>query len=132
MRTRRTLSWVPSWLAILALSPIVYLIVYLFVRKTGELDYALGERARKRQRAAVFVGVGGAVAAVALLVLGASFDLPLLIVVATVVFLATVIVAAVFGRMVRTVKIDKEFIYLKLRPPVAEAFARYPAETPGA
>src|ERR1700733_3753407 len=125
LRVRRTLAWAPTWLAILALSPIVYLIAYLMVRKTGELDYALGEVARKRQRAAVVIGTGGAAGAAALLFAGARFDLPGLFVASTLVFLVAVIAAAVLGRTVRPVKIDKEFIHLKRRRPVAEAFAHY-------
>ncbi len=124
MRVRRTLSWAPTWIAILALSPIVYLVVYLLVRKTGELDYALGEAARKRQRAAAIIGGGGAIVAGALGFAGAEFDLPLLIVMATGLFLVAFVAALVLARAIRPVKIDKEFIYLKLPPRVAEAFAR--------
>jgi uncharacterized membrane protein len=130
MRVRRKLAWAPPWIAIFALSPIIYLIVYFIVRKTGDLDYTLGEAARKRRRAAVVVALGGLAAAIALVVAGIGLEMQMLVVVAIVAFVVAAVTAAVLGRTMQLVKIDKEFIYLKLPPAAAEAFARASAIPP--
>src|SRR6187399_2457959 len=50
-RIQRKLVWVPPALvALVVISPVIYLIVYFIVRKTGTLGYSLGEAGRNRRK----------------------------------------------------------------------------------
>lgn len=49
-RLRRNLSWHPPWVYILGLSPIIYIIVALLIRKTAKVGGGLCEAHRKTRR----------------------------------------------------------------------------------
>ncbi len=120
-RKLKTLTWTPGWVRFLVVSPLILLIAYLIVKKSGTLGYALSQAAQKRQRNATIFLLGGIAGAVLLIIASAAFDTPVLMVLALLFFVAAV-VAAARGRTMRLLRIDKEFIYLRLPPPALEAF----------
>lgn len=125
-RERRRLAWAPPWTAVFVISPLLYLIVYLIVRKRAWLDYALSERARARRRTGLRTLFGGIVAAIALGFVGGYAGVPLLIVFSPFVFLIVLVVGMVYGRVLQVTRIDQAHVHLKLRPEAAQAFARAP------
>ena len=59
-RTRelKTLQWVPQWVIIIfVISPLIGLIVWLFVRKTAKVDVALCAQHDARRRVMAMVGI---------------------------------------------------------------------------
>jgi hypothetical protein len=125
-RERRRLAWAPPWTAVFVISPLLYLVVYLIVRKRAWLDYALSERARARRRSGLYTLFGGIAAAVALGFIGGFADMPLLIVFAPLVFLVVLVFGMIKGRVLQVIRIDQTHVHLKLRPEAAQAFARAP------
>ncbi|HYQ18319.1 MAG TPA: hypothetical protein VEQ58_21235 [Polyangiaceae bacterium] len=125
-RISRKLSWAPQWsLTLAAVSPLIGFVVYMFVRKTGQLEYGLSEAAKKRKTSGLLIAIGGGVGGVVLASAGAGADLPALALVGGVLALVAVIVGAVRAQLLRIVKIDKQHIQLKLRPAAAQSFARH-------
>lgn len=123
-RERRRLAWAPPWTAVFVISPLLYLVVYLIVRKRAWLDYALSERARARRRSGILTLFGGMAAAVVLGFAGGLANMPLLLVFAPVLFLIVLIVGMIRGRVLQVTRIDQTHVHLKLRPETAQAFAR--------
>jgi hypothetical protein len=123
-RVRKVLHWAPPWTAILALWPLIYLVVYFIVRKSGSIDYSLGPGARARKQQALVYGGGGMLLSFAALALGIARDAPLSALLGVLGFLAALIFTLIRARVVQVVRIDKEHVHLKLRPAAAQAFAR--------
>jgi tryptophan-rich sensory protein len=123
-RVHKTLHWAPPWVAILALSPLIYLVVYFIVRKSGTLDYALGPAARARKQQSLVYGGGGLLLSVALMTFGFVFEEGLSVAIGALGFFVALIFTLIWARIVQVVRIDKERVHLKLRPAAAEAFAR--------
>jgi hypothetical protein len=119
---QRNLTWVPQWTAVFALSPLIYIIIFMVVKKTGGLRYALSEAARKRRRSGIIIAVGGVLASVVLMIAGGASNAPVLLVVGIFAMLITLIVGAVRARVLTIVKIDKTHIHLKLPPAAQRAF----------
>src|SRR5262245_60689364 len=58
-RVERKLVWAsPGLAALVVISPLIYLIVYFIVRKTGTLSYSLGEAARQRRTSGIVIALG--------------------------------------------------------------------------
>jgi uncharacterized membrane protein len=123
-RVRQKLAWAPPALAALVvISPLIYIIVYLIVRKTGTLDYALSPGARSRKRSGLFIALGGVVLTGILIAVGADSNSGELVLAGLVVFLVTLIVGVVRARVLNLTKIDKTHIHVKLRPEAVQAFS---------
>lgn len=128
-RVQRKLVWVPPALAALVvISPLIYLIVYFIVRKTGTLDYSLGEAARKRRQSGIAIAIGSIGVFVALLFIGLNTDAGSFIPLALLLFIVGLVVGTLRARVVQLVKIDKTHIHLKLPPAAAQAFASAQAQ----
>ena len=123
-RTTKKFVWAPPALAILvAFSPLIYLIVYFIVRKSGTLQYSLSDEARQRRTTGMVIAFGSLFASIALFVVGVREEAPLVFLGALVLMLVGLIVGSLRARIVHVVKIDQTHVHLKLRPEAAQAFA---------
>jgi hypothetical protein len=121
-RVRRKLQWAPPWLAILvAISPLIYVIVYYIVRETGELGYALSPAARARRTSGIAMAIGGSVGGFGAFFWAATEGEIGIMVIGLVVFFVGLIAGALRASLFRIVKIDKTHIHLKLRPAAVRA-----------
>ncbi len=124
-RVQRKLQWAPPWLAVVVvISPLIYLILYFIMRKTGEIDFALSPAARARRQTGIWVGVGGSILSLLLVFAGIAGESVGLAVLGGFGFLIAIIVGAVMANLVRVQKIDERYIYLKPKSAVLAAFAR--------
>jgi hypothetical protein len=126
---RRELSWTPAWFkALVVVIPIIAVFAYSMMRRSGELEYALGPEARKRRRSGIAIGLLGCAAAFALFLLAASNEQPLVALGAVALFIAAVLVARARARVFRVVLIDERYLHVLLTLPAAQALAA--AQTP--
>ena len=123
-RRETNFAWAPWWTLIFIGSPVLYLIVYFLVRKRGLLSYCLGAQARRRRELTTKLLVGGVVVAVALVAIGVSSHVPLIIGVTCVAFIAVLITSVVLAPSIKVVRIDEHNVHVKLRPEAASAFPR--------
>jgi hypothetical protein len=65
-RRETNFAWAPSWTLIFIVSPLLYVLVYLLVRKRGRLSYCLGTEAQGRRKQALMLAVGAPLGGVAL------------------------------------------------------------------
>ncbi|HYP87547.1 MAG TPA: hypothetical protein VEQ59_05330 [Polyangiaceae bacterium] len=125
-RVRRKLSWAPQWCLVLAaMSPLIGGIVYLLVRKTGDLEFSMSEAAQKRKTSGLLIAIGGGVGGFALGIGLLAADQGAVGAIVLVAALIAIVVGAVRAQLLRVVKIDKQQIQLKLRPEAAQSFARH-------
>jgi hypothetical protein len=117
-RVNRMLTWAPPWTAMMGV------ILILIFRKTGRLDFAVSELARKRKTSGVLMVVGSFLALVLCIAAGAATNAPAVFLVGILAFFVLLVVGLMRMQPFRLVKIDKTHIYIKLRPPAAAAFAR--------
>lgn len=125
----RKLQWVPPWIGILfVLSPLIGLIV----RKNGTLSYYVSAEQKARRKNGILIGLGAIGASFLFFVIAGAADVPALAILGGLGFLAGIIVAIVVGQPFQVRKIDKEYIYLKVKPPFAAAIQPYlvPAAAP--
>jgi hypothetical protein len=118
-RVNRKLQWSPQWT--IMLGGVLFMLIF---RKTGYLDYALGEVGRKRKKSAILMVLAGVGAMVLAIAIGVAAEQPAMIAVGTLAFFVLMVVGLVRAQPFRLLKIDKTHIHIKLRPEAAQAFAR--------
>lgn len=121
--TQKTLTWVPPWVSILAISPLIFLIVYLIVKKTGALGYYLSDEAKKRRTTGVLLAVGSFALFMISMFAATGTDEPVFILVGFVLFFVLLIVGLFRSRVFAIKRIDESTIQLKLPPDAVRAFA---------
>ncbi len=122
-RVTKKLVWATPAISILmVISPLIYLIVYFIVRKSGMLEYSLSDEARSRRTSGIVITLGGIFASIVLLFYGADQHSPPMILGALGLMIVALIVGLVRSLVVRIAKIDANHIHLKLRPEAAQAF----------
>jgi hypothetical protein len=119
---QRKLTWVPPWTGAFVISPIIYLIVFLIVKKTGGLRFALGQTARKRRKSGILILVSGMLVGIGVMIAGIAIREPIGMLVGIVLLFVGLLVGALRARTMQIVKIDKTHIYLKLPPAALRAF----------
>ncbi|MCA9537723.1 MAG: hypothetical protein KC620_02470 [Myxococcales bacterium] len=121
----RKLQWMPPWLGIMVIiSPLIFIILWLILRKTGSIECALGANFRDRRKKGILYGWGGALLALVLFVVGIPANMPVLTIVGLLLLVAAIITGAVMVQPFNVAKIDKQNIYIKLRPAALDAFRR--------
>lgn len=121
---QKTLTWVPPWVTILVLlSPLIYLIAFFIVRKTGSLGYWLGEEAKRRRNGGIVLLVLSVVSLFLFFFAAGLLEEPLLILVGFVAFFALLITGALRIRLFTVKRIDEHCLWVQLRPEAARAFA---------
>ena len=130
-RVETSLSWTPRWFAIAwIVATVPALLAYSFFRRTGRIDYGLGDVARKRRRLVLLIQLAVVASFLGLLIVPAVVADPVNIVF---ILLLVIIVSWVVAwrlRLFRLVKIDRKHIQLELTVPAAQAFARLSADRP--
>jgi uncharacterized membrane protein YhaH (DUF805 family) len=116
---KRKVQWIHPAFAIAVLSPIIFLILFLIFRKTGELTYGVSPEFLQRKK----IGLGLILGPIALIVLSAVTQSPIAIVAAMLIFVVCLIVGIVLMTPFQVRKIDKERIYLKVDERFRQALA---------
>ena len=120
---RKTLQWAHPAVAIAILfNVIIYIILYLVMRKTGEIGYGFSTAFRNRRRNGILLAILGPVACTFLTIVG--FDnrgLEWLGAIAAIGIIATLIVGIIMAQPFRIQKIDEHRVYLKVKPEVFSA-----------
>jgi len=115
-RLKRNLSWhQPFWFVLLVISPLIYIIVAMIVRKTGKVAVPLCPAHRRSRRWAIAVGWLSALVGVGFIIIGAGmFDRPDVGLIGGLVFLFFGILYGVLRSQVAVPqKIDKRLIWLR-------------------
>jgi hypothetical protein len=120
---QKTLTWVPPWVSILVISPIIFLIVYLIVKKSGPLAYYLSDEAKRRRTSGVLLIVGSMVVLFVGMFAAGAADEPVLMLLGFVAFFALLIFGVIRTRIFTLKRIDESSIHIKLREPAVRAFA---------
>jgi hypothetical protein len=123
-RRETNFAWAPSWTLIFIVSPLLYVLVYLLVRKRGRLSYCLGTEARARRKQSLMLVLGALLAGVVLGTIGVARDLDVLIAVAWIGGLLSLLVALLRAPTLRATRIDERHVHIKLKPSAAAAFSR--------
>ena len=130
-RRRVPLSWTPLWFKLVCVTaPMAAAMTYSALRRPSSVEHALGPAGQCRHGLCLLLCLAAMLDGIALffmLTSGAADPA-----VAGPMFLALVglIVAVLALRVFRVVKIDRRYARLRLRPRVADAFARLPAPPP--
>jgi hypothetical protein len=131
MMKHRNLSWIPPWVGFIFLvSPIIGLIVMMFVRKSGPVTYAWSAEARSKRKSGLIIGLSVLASTFLFIAIAVAADLPGLIFLSIVSFITGLIMAIVMGQPFQVRKIDQEFIHLKVKPAFMAAMAPYFAQAP--
>jgi hypothetical protein len=126
MMKHRNLSWIPPWVGILfVISPLLGLIVMMFVRKSGPITHAWSAEARSKRTKGIIIGLSILASTFLLIGIGIAADAPALAALSMVTFITGLIMAIVMGQPFRVAKIDNEFIYLKMKPAFMSAMQPY-------
>lgn len=121
-RLSRKLQWHhPAVYVALVISPIVYVIIALIVRKTTTVRVGLCPRHRARRRNGMLIGWLGTLLAVAACTVGVSADTPEAMLGGLVMFLIFVVVGIVMSQVVQPKKIDDNFAWLRVGKPFLES-----------
>jgi hypothetical protein len=113
-RLKRKLSWHPSyWFLLVLVSPLIYVIVALCVRKTAKVAIGLCEHHRSKRRRAIAIGWLASLAGIGLIVLAGSNDLPLLSLVGIGVLFGGILFGVIGSQVLLPQRIDKNFVWLK-------------------
>jgi hypothetical protein len=107
---------------LLVLAPVIAAFTYTFIRRTGNIEYALGPLARRRRRRGRAIALGVA-ALIAVLQLAAGAAAGTVFVTAVVLLIVAVSVAGALTRGFGVQCIDDRHVQLALTLAAAEAFA---------
>ncbi len=114
----KKLSWAPPWVFIFILFNIlILLVVYLIVRKQGELTFYTDASILARRKTVGWTWGGTMMAAVVAAVIGFATEVPVLGICSVLAFLVALIVLLVKFPKLKIAKIDKTDIHLKGIPP---------------
>jgi hypothetical protein len=121
---KRSLSWHPQVIYILLLSPIIYIIVALIVRKTAKVYFPLCERHRRRRRRAIAVGWLVSLLGIAMIfvvptavptMVGGQTDWIIIpgVILSGVLLLTGIIYGFMLSQVAVPTRIDKRFVWLR-------------------
>ena len=119
---KRQLYWHPQWVTFLVLiSPLIYVIVSLAIRKNATVEIYLCDRHKRRRSNGIALMIGGTVAAVLIGVVGQSGEAAL---VAMLLFLVALIGGALMMRTVSAARMDEQYVWLKVERPYLASIRR--------
>lgn len=119
---KQQLYWHPQWVfALLLISPVIYIIVSMVVRKNATVEaYLCGPHKRRRSNGIALM-IGGTLSAVLIGIVGQSGGAA---VVAMVVFFVSLVGGALMMRTVTAAKMDDHRVWLKVGQPYLESVRR--------
>jgi len=121
-RLQRKLQWHhPAVYVALVISPVIYVIIALIVRKTTTVRIGLCPRHRARRRNGILVGWLGSAASVTACTAAIAADTPEAMLGGLLVFLVCVIVGIVMSQVIQPKKIDDSFAWLRVGKPFLES-----------
>ena len=110
----RKLSWInPAWYVLVFAGWLVFLIVYLIIRKTAEVDLGLCDRHRTSRRNGIAAGWLIALAGIGAVVLGISSELIGLFFLGLLGFLGGLIYGIYAASLINVSKMDDHYIWIK-------------------
>ena len=113
-RQKRVLYWHTPALFVLAISPIIYLIVALIVRKKATVIVGLCPDHRRRRRNDIFIAVAWALGSlIGLPVIGITFEAPVVALVGLLGFVGAMIFVVYRVNLLRPKSIDKRYAFLQ-------------------
>lgn len=113
-RLDKKMYWhTPAIYAALLISPIIYVILALILRKTANVSIPVGAEALQNRSKWIKIGWGAGLAGVVLFIVGIPSRLPLLTVLGLVVAMFGLIGGLIGVRLLWPTKIDDQFVYLK-------------------
>jgi len=131
LRRRVPLSWTPLWFKLLCVTaPMAAAMTYSALRRPSNVEHTLGPSGQRRHGLCLLLCLAAMLDGIALFfLLTSGGPAPA---VSGLLFLALVglILAVLSLRVFRVVKIDRRYARLRLRRPVADAFARLPPPPP--
>lgn len=111
---RRKMYWHPAWVYLLLfLSPLIYIIVALIVRKCATLSPGLCDAHRRRHWLGIALGWGGSLLALLLMFLGATYEYCSMAVIGMILFLGAIVAGIILARVLQPERIDKDYIRLR-------------------
>lgn len=119
-----TFSWAPTWVWIFIVSPLLLMIVYLLARKRGQVSYFLGPEAQRLRKQGVRLVAGALLLALPIVGLAIALKWYALTALASLGILVALLVAAVRSPSLQVARVDALYVFFKLRPSAAVAFAR--------
>lgn len=112
-RLNRQLWYIHPALYILAISPVIFLIVYMIVRKGARVDIGICETHDQRRRMLAVVGGALLILSIVAIVMAIAFETPAAFAGGLLLFLVGLVVVIVGQRFVLPSKIDNEYVWLK-------------------
>jgi hypothetical protein len=123
-RQSKQLSWNPPWVvALVFIGLLFYIIAVAVTRKSATVEFALcGEHESRRKNGVILLwsGLGGGIA---LLMLSAVAEAPILIVLGLGLMVGGLIAGAVMARVLHATKIDDEYVWLSVGRPFLDSIS---------
>ncbi len=113
LKKRRFYWHHPVWFALVLLNVFIYLVAALIVRRHADVTFALCAAHRKQRNRGIFLGLGGVLLSLGLLIVGIANDQGVLILIALLAFLVAIVVSIAKGRTLTPVRIDKAVAQFK-------------------
>lgn len=133
-RFRRDLAWLhPNWVLVFLISPILYVLVYLILRKRGTVTVGVCARHREIRTRAILWGCGLSLAGLGSVIATAGVPenlVPFSVLGGIVLLLVGLITGAFGSRILVPKRIDKHFIHLtKVSPDYLATWPEWRAAT---
>ena len=117
-RLDKSFQWHPRWLGFVVIaSPIIYLILAMFLRKKVQIDFGLCDEHAKKRSTAIIIAVGGSLLSLAVLIGGAVGDAWPVSLIGTLGFLAAIVTSAMMMRTLQPTKMDDNYAWFKAEQP---------------
>ena len=110
---KRTLYWHQPWLYVLLISPLIYVIVALLVRKTAKIEIPLCARDRSRWQTTIAISAIGAVVALVAFFVAVAYEQYFLSLVAGIGFVTALVLGISRSQLLTAHKIDQDYIWLR-------------------
>ena len=111
---RRTYYWHEPWIYVTILAGLlVYVVIALIIRQSGQIEFALCSEHRARRRNGIIIGLLGFFGGIALFVAAGMTDEPYLVPLGILVLLAGTIVGLIMARVLSPKRIDAQFLWLR-------------------
>lgn len=110
----RKLSWInPGWYLLVFAGWLIFLIVYLIIRKTAEVDLGLCEKHRAKRRTAILIGWVIAIAGIASIVAAINAELIGLFFLGLLAIIGGLIYGMYAASIINVAKMDDHYIWIK-------------------
>jgi hypothetical protein len=110
----RKLSWInPAWYLLVFAGWLIFLIVYLIIRKTAEVDLGLCDTHRTKRRTEIVIGWFITLAGVVSMVLGLSSDILGLFFLGLLAIIGSIIYVSYAASLITVSRMDDHYVWIK-------------------